>query len=301
MPTYLYIDYIKFHHKVRGYPRSFNGIVCLLILLLTGFSSIQCTAAENGRTILQKSLDAYQHMNSYSGKSVLETVVTVGGKVIQTDGLSLTMEIKRPNKIHMAVMSPKGSSSIFSDGSSLFVYDTSSNQYMKGPAASTLLQMLPELFKRARILALIDPLGLISRPTLPKELLNTTVQADASINGHSDYVVTGQTKIASQTLKNAAGKTITTPATSQNWKWWIDKSTFMFDKIEIVNPNVMLRKFKKEGKKVIPINAKAVSILRNNLTDCKANPPMQDSIFVFNIPSGATEHRSTADILRGSK
>lgn len=278
-----------------------SAITILLLLLLPGFNSNSANAAENGRSVLQKCLTKYQHLSSYEGKSVLLSMVKSDGKVIQSAAMSLTMEMKRPNKLHLTIISPRGSSQIFSDGSSLIVYDESANQYTKGPSAATLEALLPELFKQARILALIDPLGFMSRPRLPKELANTILLPDSTVNGQAVYVISGQTKVAAQTLKNSAGKSITIPSIFQNWKWWIDKSTLLFDKIEIENPNVMLRSTKRNGKKITPLFKKAVSMLKNTLSDCKTDITLQDSKFVFTAPPGASEHRSVDDLLKGAK
>ncbi len=277
-----------------------SKLFIVLVLSLSGFNSASARA-EDGRAILQKCLSAYQHLSSYEGKSVLKTQVKSDGKVVQSAALSLTMEMKRPNKLHITIMSPRGSSQIFSDGQSLIVFDASANQYTKGPSAATMEAMLPELFKRARVLALIDPLGFMSRPQLPKELTNILSLPDSTFNGHTVYVISGQTKTPAHTLKNTVGKSVTIPATFQNWKWWIDKSTLLFDKIEIENPNIMLRRFKREGKKISSVMKKAVSMMKNTLADCKPDAPVPDQRFTFTIPAGAKEHRSAEEILKGAK
>ena len=259
------------------------GIAGLLAGMTAG------AGAQDGRALIQRMVTAYKNCNSYEGRANTDIIFVRAGKPLQRQSSSSLMQMKRPNRIHLEFTSNIGTRLVDSDGAKFYVYDGYYKKYLQMPTSPNLAQMLGILYVRGGILAYLDPLFFLSGTTLPKQLGNFQRKPDSSVNGHPVYVVTGRLQTQSQTVKAANGKTATIPATTTDWTWWIDKQSSLLQKLESRTLNVQRAVMVRQGKKTVPGRITGDQIMRHVIVSTKPNAPLQDNIFEFHPPVGATE------------
>src|SRR5271165_1114256 len=76
-------------------------IVTSALLLLPG-----ACRAEDGATLMQKMIDAYQHLQSYSSMTREDQRLTVNNQVSRNSSYLITLRYKRPNKLLLKIEKP---------------------------------------------------------------------------------------------------------------------------------------------------------------------------------------------------
>jgi outer membrane lipoprotein-sorting protein len=243
---------------------------------------------QNARDILQKSVDVYQSMSSYEGQSNVDTLLlNKKGEVIKQIGTTSKIRFKRPNKLVLEFSTPAGSRSIWSDGSTLVVYDVLAKKYTVGPTAPDITSMLPLLYYRADISASLDPLYNLSKKTLPKELGNVALKESTTFNGHPVYVITGTlTGVKVNKIKGQPPVVAT-----NNWVWWVDRNTFLIHKIESYTQNATDPKSAPPGERRDIIAQTVTLMMRHTITYSKPNGALPDTTFTFKAPPDASQRK----------
>jgi len=237
-----------------------------LLLLLTGIGKAQ---AQDGRAILLKTLKAYQALHSYSGEATVAMTIVPPKGTAFTGRSSSFMAFQRPNKIHLRLASTHSSRNIYSDGTTLSVYDVATNQYHTVPVAGKQADLVP-LLAAEGVSSNLDPLFFLFAKILPQELTNVHLKSSTEyFGGHPVYVVTGTT--ITPAGKSKSSPTITLGPTS-SWAWWIDRQSFLVYRVETVTPNSAVRYFR--GNLVV----------RHSVLKLQANPVLPASEFVFTPP-----------------
>ncbi len=260
--------------------------------LLAGTGRAQ---AQDGTSILRKTLKMYQSLTSYSGQANVDTMmIGMDGQTIKHIGSSSVMKLLRPNKIYLFFQTPVGSRSIYSDGVNFTVYDATPNQYLTIPTAGDMDGLLKMLLERADVAAGLDPLYFLTSKSLPKELVNVKVKASTNYNGHPVYIITGTTNFTPVVIKS--GRTITTIPTSY-WTWWIDRTSALLYKIETKTPNIVKPVSFGTGVQREIKNVKGMLLVRHTVSELKPDANLKAEEFVFVQPKNATHKLSAQELL----
>ncbi|HZO90614.1 MAG TPA: DUF2092 domain-containing protein [Chthonomonadaceae bacterium] len=274
------------------------------LLLLGGMAALSAAPAkaQNARALLQKCVAAYQSLQSYTGSANVEVSYLYNGRPIQTQAMKVEMQVKRPNKLLLNFSSPAGSRLIVSDGANFTVYLPGVRQYNRYPTAPTLEAMLlPLLFARAGVQAGLDPLYFLSKNRLPDALGSLQLKASTTYNNKPVYVVTGVTHTKKVTLRDKKGRQAVLPPSTEYWTWWINKRTFLLEKIEAQNRDIRMNVPVRQGNKIMMRQYPVVRRLRHTVLLVTANPPLADKVFAFVPPKDATERKTVQELLHGSR
>jgi outer membrane lipoprotein-sorting protein len=263
-----------------------------VVLLLSGLGTAK---AQDGRTILLKTLKMYQSFQSYQGQANVDTLmIDENGTTIKHIGSSTVMKLQRPNKIYIFFQTPIGSRSIYSDGANFSVYDPTPNRYLTVPTARDMDGLLQLLLARADVAAGLDPLYFLTEKNLPKELSDVKVKTSTTYNGHPVYIITGTTNATPVVIKS--GKTTTTIPTSY-WTWWIDRTSSLLYKVETTTPHIIKPVSFGSGTSRVVKNIKGTLVLRHTVSELKPDANLQPNEFVFVQPKTAVRKVTAQDIL----
>ncbi|MCW3096222.1 MAG: putative periplasmic protein [Chthonomonadaceae bacterium] len=266
----------------------------LLLTFLATLAGIQMAQAQDGRSILLKTLRYYQSLHSYLGQANVDTLmIDTNGQTVKHVGSSALMKMQRPNKIFIFLENPISSRKIYSDGTQFSVYEASPNQYTTAPTTGTQQDLLTLLRNRGKVIPGYDALYFLTETSLPKELSDIRLKGTSTVNGHSVYVVTGATP-----APPTAGKSGATSTTSY-WTWWIDRKSYLLYKVETKIPNTVRPVSFGSGVQEVTKNVRGTMIVRYTVSAIKPDATIAPSDFVFTPPKTATQKRTVEDILRG--
>jgi outer membrane lipoprotein-sorting protein len=262
------------------------GTVARLLTILLLCTGVSASRAEDGNALLRKMADAYQHLSTYEFHSNVDFLVSANGRTMQSQSSSNVMQCKRPNKMVLVVYNtgPTGTRSIYSDGTTLTIYDAVPNHYYSGPTASTFESIMRLLATRARITANLDPLYFLCTNKLPATLRDIKAGNNTIINGRPSFVVMGTISSGQGAVQK--GNAVTTSV--MHWTWYIDQQNYLLNKVEAhSDPIVTTLKPRVKGKGT-PTKVSLVMNLRHTISATKVNLPLDDGVFVFHPPAGAT-------------
>jgi hypothetical protein len=278
-------------------------VLALSLLLIGGLVATTIRTAhaqQDGIALLSKVMSAYQKLSSYAGEANVDTILLgPKGEIIKQVGSSSVMKYVKPNKLRLNFSTSAGTRTIWSDGTTLWVYDGMPNLYTVGPSAPTLTAMLPLLLVRADVAAGMDPLFFLSQNTMPTELINVKLKGTGVFNGHQVYIVTGVTNIKPKVIRMLDGRQLTVP--TSYWTWWIDRRTFLLHKIETATPHVTKQLMVKVGNREVPRTIVGTMLLRHTVSSSKPNTPLAPNEFVFRAPPSSMEKKAIPDFLKAGK
>jgi outer membrane lipoprotein-sorting protein len=272
-----------------------------LAAVTLALGSVAAAQAQDAAAIMQKTASAYQQLSSYEGTATVDSDYLYQGKVVRSTSLTAALKCRRPNKLMLVMQGRGGTRTLYNDGVNFTSYDALPNQYVRAPAAPTMSALLPLLFTRGQVLAGLDPLYFFCEGRLPKALTGLKSSGSANLNGHAVLVISGVTQTQARQLKTQEGRVVTIPASSRNWKWWIDKDTYMIRRVETLLENIRASANVRENGKVVPKEVLVTQRIRHTVVDYKLNGNPPDSVFAFTVPAGATEKKSVADLLKNGK
>jgi outer membrane lipoprotein-sorting protein len=280
-----------------------------LSLLLLAAGLLRFSAAPAGaqtqdpRALLGKVMAAYQALNSYEGTASVDTALLYKEKVVQTlSALTVDMKYKRPNLLRLHFSNPAGTETVTSDGKTFTVYSGALNQFAHYPTASNLaLMMLPLLRARAGVQAGLDPLYFMGVNQLPPQLTGLKYGGSTTYNGKPVFVVSGMTRGRTFPIRDKQGHQAVLKTSTEYWTWWINRQTFLLEKIESRDPNVKVVVPVRQGKKVTTREYLVTRRQRHIILSATPNPPLANNVFAFTPPAGAVERKSIQDILKDGK
>jgi hypothetical protein len=150
------------------------GTAFALGILIAGLWSgaLPTAQAQDGTPVLKKVIAAYQKLTSYEGRATTDEMwLAENGQPLKQASTSILMQYKKPNLLKLSITTPMGDHDIYSDGKNFYVYDSKPKAYSHMLTAPTLLQILPLLWKQARIATAFDPLHFLSTSEFPKDLV----------------------------------------------------------------------------------------------------------------------------------
>jgi outer membrane lipoprotein-sorting protein len=274
-----------------------KGRMLLLTLLLTFLATLsgsRTAQAQDGRSILLKTLHFYQSFHSYLGQSNVDTLmIDTSGQVVKHVGSSSIMKMQRPNKIYLFLQNPTGSRQVYSDGTHFSVYEATPDQYLTVPMTGKDRELLTLLRDQAKVTTGFDALFFLTETSLPKELNSLRVKGSATFNGHPVYIVTGTTTAAPTAGKRGA------PGATSYWSWWIDRKSYLLYKVETTTPNVVKQVSFGSGLQQVLKDVKGTMVMRYTVSAIKPDANIAPSDFVFTPPKTAMRKRTVEDVLRG--
>ena len=260
--------------------------------LLTGARTAQ---AQDGRTIMLKSMRFYHSFKSYLGQANIDTfMLAQSGKTVKHLGAMTSLKLQRPNKIYVHIENPAGSRTIYSDGLHVSLYEAAPDQYITVPTSGTQQDMLRLMRVHGHVIAGYDTLFFLTQTTLPKELSDIKFKEASTCNGHQVYVVTGTTTAAS--ALNKSGKNLPAVPASY-WTWWIDRNSYLLYKVETVTPNIVRSVSFDSGEKQINKDVRGTLITRYTVSEIKMDANISPSDFVFTPPKTAMRRRTVEEVL----
>jgi outer membrane lipoprotein-sorting protein len=256
--------------------------------------------AQDGKALLMKVMQAYQGLSSYEGTASVTNLIVRQGKSAPVAAVTTVMKYKKPNKLHLAMTTSRGSKQVYSDGTTFSVFLPASSQYITEPTMPTLSAMGNLLATRAQVIGRLDPLFFLTYNKLPPNLSDFKVDGETNYEGQRVIMVRAVSRQEARTTKLPNGKTVTTPPAVLSWKWWIDKKTNLLRKVEARESNVSITVSRREGNKTVPQKVAVDMLIRHAILSCTANPALNDADFTFRPPAGATRFRSVDELLKGS-
>ncbi len=239
---------------------------------------------------MQKTIDTYHRLNSYQGQANVDMLFVDGsGQTVKHVGSASRMKFQRPNRLYLSFSTPAGSRFVYSDGSHMTVYDASPKRYTVGPTALTLNDMLPLLFARAQIASALDPLFFLSASALPPKLTNLTQGPTEVYNGRPCFTVSGVTP-SRPPIELEKGHSYNAPMST--WKWWIDKNSYMIQKIETRTSGASRPVQMNNGRSIRTQVVKGTVILRHTITDIRPDSRFPESSFTFHAPEGSVQQKT---------
>jgi outer membrane lipoprotein-sorting protein len=278
----------------RSYPcfrfrNSFLRRSTLLLTLMTLLMGSRMAQAQDGRSILLKTLHYYHSLHSYSGRANVDTLMySESGQTVKHIGSSSILEMQRPNKLYIFLQSPDGSRSIYSDGTTFNVYETSPDQYITVPLKGKQIDFLHLLRVHSNVVASFDSLYFLLQASLPQELTDIRLKGPSTCNGHPVYVVTGTTTVTRN------GKALL-PA---YWTWWIDRRSSLLYRVETTTPNIVQEVVLGTEQKPVLKNVKGTLLVRYTVTELKPDVNLASSDFVFTPPKTASRRRTIQELLK---
>ncbi len=286
-----------------------SGSLLLAAALLCGSRLPAGAQTQNPRALLQKVMAAYQNLNSYDGTASVEASLLYQGKLVRTAANRVEMKYKRPNRLLLRFVNPTDSRTIVSDGTNFYVYSSALHQYSRGPTAPNLVRMLLLLRFRANVLAQLDPLYFLAFNKLPDELTNLTFQGSSTYNNKPVFVVSGVTRAhpipivdkKGRPLVDKTGHKVVLKSDTQYWTWWINRQTYLLEKVEASDPSLKVAGVARQGKKLVRRAVPMTQRERHVVLSATLNPALADNVFAFTPPPGAVERESTQDIIKNGK
>ena len=276
----------------QGVPyvsRRFAGLAAWLALAGL-FVTTQPARAQDGRTILLKTMQFYGALHSYGGQANTDTMMlNAGGKLVKQVGASSVMKMVRPNKIYLFLQNPAGSRAIYSDGKSFSVYEATPDRYITTPTNGTPNDLMKLLATEGGIEAGYDPLFFLTHASLPKTLTAIQYKGESNWNGHPVYVVTGAIN-ASPAGGAAAPLSYCT--------WWIDRSSYLLYRVETTTPHVVKQVSFGAAPHTVIKSVKGTLVVRYTVSGIKMDPNYAPSDFVFTPPKTAMRRRTIEELLK---
>jgi len=268
-----------------------------LIWILLCAGSPTCTA-QDAAAIMQKMIAAYQRLSSYDGNANVDVLLTYKQNLLQSQYTTNHMQFKRPNNLALTILNNglTGTRAIYSDGTNLTVYDALPNHYTVNPTAPDVIKMLPLLGKFARVTANLDPLYFLSFDKLPPSVTNLKTAGSKIVNGHDCLLVTGT--VPGNQSPVTSGKADINGKTTMHWTWYIDKQTFLLNKIEARSNEVTVPVNVRQKLKLVKMTIPVVLQMRHTITSYTADAALDHSVFVFKAPPGATEKKTVSQMLK---
>lgn len=268
-----------------------SALVALPALLLL---SVPPAHAQDGKALLQRMADTYKNLNSYDGRANVELMLQSQGKTAgQPVAQSSTLKLKRPNRLYLEVSRGQGSAKVYSDGSHFVCYIPSTNIYVKTDAAPDIAQTL-DLMKRLEIQTVFDPLYFLGNRPLPPQLTALQVRPDTTMNGHPVRVVTGHILLKLLPLAPLE-KLLTVPKQARvvpppyaTLTWYIDRSTFLLQRMEI-QENYTLKAQLKQNNKPVVKTLPVTLFLRHTIVQATGNANLPEPTFIFVPPPNSQE------------
>ena len=274
-------------------PRAIIG----LLWAVASMGVCQQAWAQDARAVIDKTLRAYQSMNSYAGKTSIDAdIITPNGSKRSLSAQSSALQFTRPNKIALRMNSSKVNIEIYGDGKTLTVYKVDAQKYYSLPSPPDMAGILIMLHDRFDIDAVLDPLFFLSSPTLPSAIGSLKMAESTKINGHEALAVTG---LWEGKPISSAGKTNVFCTKGARWTIYIDRSNALLQKVEARIAGKINVSTKHNGKsEIVPMAVTLV--MQHVIIEAKPNAPVNGSAFTFNPPKGATEQKDVKQLLEGS-
>ena len=147
----------------------------------------------------------------------------------------------------------------------------------------------------------LDTLYFLCIGPLPPIVSNLTLKGTETVNGQPAYVIEGTEHIPARQFTSAKGKKVTVPEENSIWKWWIDKKSFVLARIEARLPNIPQAVYMMEKKKRVQ-KVITISVIRHQtILFPKPNQVLDDKLFIFTPPPGATDTTSGVEKLLHGK
>ncbi len=267
----------QYHNRIWGATAILTAV--LLNLCVAGQAHAQ--QLSDPKQILQKCFATYGSMQSYEGKSSVDSVLmsAATGKVLKQTGTTALMRFRRPNRLRLDYTAPVGSRTVWSNATEIGVFDSLISKYWTVPAQPTMETMLPVLYKQASTAACFDPLYGISKAAIPSRLTAFQLKPPALLNGHPVYIVTA----------TLPGKSVS------QWTWWIDRKSLLLYKLEQQTPG-LTQKYRVIQDGIETIKTRPVTLtLRCVFTAITPNAAVSDDLFDFKPPAGATPQITPPD------
>jgi outer membrane lipoprotein-sorting protein len=268
------------------------ALVVSVVTILLLCAGVRPGRAQDGAALMRKMADAYQHLNTYEVHSNVDVWVVAGKRTAKSEATSADMQCKRPNKLTLVIHNntPTGTRSVYSDGTTLTIYDALPKHYYTMPAAPNMQGMMNLLAAQARISANLDPLYFFCTNKLPPRLTELKAAGKTAINGRPSLMVTGV--IRSQQAAAQKNNAVTTNV--MHWTWYIDQETYLLNKLEAHSDPITTKLSGRVKGKPVQATISVVMNVRNSVGSFKANPPLDDGVFVFHPPADATGQRSSS-------
>lgn len=261
----------------------------LILTLLALMAGSRTAQAQDGRSILLKTLHYYHSLHSYVGRANIDTLMFAqNGETLKHIGACSILEMQRPSKLYVSLQSPDGSRSIYSDGTTFSVYEASPDLYTTVPMAGKQTDILQMMRVYAGVSADFDALFFLVQTSLPKDLSDIQLKGTSTCNGHPVFVVTGTTHVA------GSGKTLL-PA---YWSWFIDRSSFLLYRVETKTPNIVKSVMLGTELKPFVRDVKGTLLIRYTVSELKPDANISSSDFVFTPPKTASPRRTLQEFLK---
>jgi len=281
------------------------GIVALLFSLLlpqpgqaqTGKSKL--AAGSDGRPVMEQTLHAYQQLNSYHGRSLVDlNLLEPGGVRQQVSGESTSLWFRRPNKLAIKLTSNKTTIEVYCDGKTLSVYLLDSQKYFSVPAPTDMPGIAKVLHDKAGIDALMDPLFFLSIAKLPDSLKKVYVNNDnVKVNDRAGTELLCELRTL-DTLKK--GNFFLQD--KAKWLVSVDKQNSLLLQTQVSMPGtavVRAYKYDPKAQKNVPmaVPMKVSFEMRHLVVQATPNEAFSDSVFAFTPPKGATRQQDVLELL----
>jgi len=179
-----------------------------------------------------------------------------------------------------------GSVVTYNNGTELLVYRGKLNTYAKRPGKPNVKEYVRAL-REFGIGTMLDPLAFLTGEPIQSAIGSASMKPAESIDGVKCDVVFG--KLTPAVVGKAKSATVT---------YWIDKSTNLIRKVQIVTkgiPAVVRGQVQENGQAVMKSQPIVIdSIVIMNVQDPIVNPPLADSVFTFAVPKDAVEQPAAA-------
>lgn len=231
---------------------------------------------------LLKTLQAYAHIQAYSERATAQVTVQTekGNTVLSRVVEGVVILAKRPNLLMLTLNVPEQSryQTICSNGKTLFVFDSFTSKYTKGPTAPSLSALIPLLRRRALVSFFPSPFYFFA---VSNPLSNFR---DFHLDGRQER--NGRTYLLISALSTPIPPSPGRRAISVRWTWYIDTKTGWIERVEGNSQPFAVRRTL-PGKRV-PELVQALLRIEYQVLQEKADPAVRAKDFVFTVPKTAT-------------
>ncbi|CCW36611.1 outer membrane lipoprotein-sorting protein [Chthonomonas calidirosea] len=255
---------------------------CTLLFLLALPTSANAVDLPDA---LRYTVNLYSNLHSYTERATVEASLQSGSTTLERFVEGIVLSAKRPNLLSMVINMSNRSAyqAVYSDGNTLTVYSSGTNQYFSIPTAPTFAQLLPLLHKRAQINFVPSPLYLFADPSLLSSFQNFRQEEDQAVDGHACRVISA---LAPSTPSPLGRQTV-----SVRWKWYIDKRTGWIWRLEGVSEPALLR-VRLPGHPQ-PEPTKVILRIEYRILQEQIDPEIAERDFRFHPPRGATPKKGS--------
>jgi outer membrane lipoprotein-sorting protein len=255
---------------------------CMILCLLLPASSVKAADLPDA---LRYTANLYANLHSYAERATVEATLQTGSTTLERFVEGIVLSAKRPNLLRLVINVPNRAAyqAVYSDGKTLSVYNSSTNQYFASPTAPTFLQLLPLLHKKAQINFVPSPLYLFADPSLLSSFRDFKQEAEQTIEGHTCRVLSA--------LAPPAPSPLGRQTVSVRWKWYIDKHTGWIWRLEGVSEPALLR-VRLPGHPQ-PEPTKVILRIEYRILQEQIDPEIPQGDFRFHPPRGATPKKGS--------